>query len=96
MVKYLKNFTAKAFDDFYGRGGAADLADNPVKAEAPVVEKYAAPEDEVVPVGTAEEVLSWVGDDKDRAQKALDAENERSRPRKTVLTELKEILDASN
>jgi hypothetical protein len=41
-----------------------------------------------VPNGTTQEVLDWVGDDKARAQSALDAENAKSSPRSTLVSEL--------
>lgn len=47
-----------------------------VDAEAagePVVEVAVTADD--VPAGSSKEVLDWVGEDKDRAQKALDAEH---------------------
>ena len=49
------------------------------------------PEDEV-PSGSIKEVLAWVGDDKDKAKQALDAENEKpSRDRRKGL--LRELGD---
>lgn len=50
--------------------------------------------DDGVPVGSAREVLDWVGDDKDRAKQALDAENDKpeSERRKGVLKSLNSIL----
>lgn len=43
---------------------------------------------DAVPGGTSAEVLSWVGEDVDRAQRALDAENERPAPRVGVVKTL--------
>lgn len=43
---------------------------------------------ENVPDGTADEVLAWVGDDVERALAALEAENAREKPRKTLLAKL--------
>lgn len=45
-----------------------------------------------VPEGTVKEVLNWVGDDKEKAQKALDAENATGEPRKSLVAELEEKL----
>lgn len=45
-----------------------------------------------VPDGTVPEVLNWVGDDKERAQKALDKENENAKPRKGLVSSLEELL----
>lgn len=46
-----------------------------------------------VPQGTATEVLDWVGEDKDKAQLALDAEDASGEPRKTVVAKLQGILE---
>lgn len=45
---------------------------------------------EAVPSGTVPEVLTWVGDDPVRAQKALDVELKNDRPRKGLVSELTE------
>jgi hypothetical protein len=46
-----------------------------------------------VPSGTISEIKDWVGDDKDRAQKALDAEKANEKPRKTLVEDLEDILN---
>lgn len=46
-----------------------------------------------VPDGTAPEVLAWVGDDKERAQQALDKESQSERPRSGLTNELNEIIN---
>lgn len=46
-----------------------------------------------VPEGTSIEIMSWVGNDKKRAQRALDVENEHEKPRKTLVSQLKALLD---
>lgn len=46
-----------------------------------------------VPVGTIEKLLTWVGDDKDRAQLVLDQELAEERPRKSLTSQLEEIID---
>jgi hypothetical protein len=53
------------------------------------------PEDEAneVPTGTTKEILAWAGDDKERAQRALDAENENDEPRKGLVKELNARLE---
>jgi hypothetical protein len=49
-------------------------------------------EQDHVPDGTVAEVLGWVGDDRDRAQLALDAEGERSGPpRRTLVAQLETL-----
>jgi len=47
---------------------------------------------EPVPDGTTAEILHWVGDDQDRAQRALDKEQADDRPRAGLTGELKKIL----
>lgn len=46
-----------------------------------------------VPTGTVPEILSWVGDDKEKAKKALDTENEESKPRKGLITALTSVIE---
>lgn len=45
-----------------------------------------------VPAGSAKEVLDWVGDDRDRAQRAYDAEQEKDEPRKGLSSDLEALL----
>lgn len=45
-----------------------------------------------VPTGTTAQVLSWVGNDKDRAQQAKDKEQERENPRTTLIAKLDDII----
>jgi len=45
-----------------------------------------------VPDGTTAEILRWVGDDKQRAQAALDKERQADKPRSGLTGELEEIL----
>lgn len=42
--------------------------------------------------GTISEVLEWVGDDAEKAQAALDAENLKESPRKTLVDELETVI----
>lgn len=46
-----------------------------------------------VPTGSAEEVLTWVGDDTDRARAALAAEQAASKPRTTLVDKLTKLAD---
>lgn len=55
---------------------------------APVEVKEEAP---AVPKGTTAEVLDWVGDSKERASLALQAEEDSGKPRKGLVEELTEI-----
>lgn len=47
---------------------------------------------DAVPTGTAPEILTWVGDDKEKAQKALDVEKADEKPRKGLVSELEKLL----
>lgn len=65
------------------------IVDPPEKSEPE------APADpEAVPTGKIPAIMAWVGDDKERAQKALDAENATDKPRSTLVAELTELLNA--
>ena len=48
-------------------------------------------EENTVPEGTAEEILSWVGSDTERALSAIEAEEAREKPRKTLLAKLEAL-----
>lgn len=91
MATYQTNFTAGSFPSV--------LEDNLDAVEAAAVEADVEPEpvDEPgngdVPAGSVEDVLTWVGDDKVRAQQALDAESARKPTRKTAVSALTEILE---
>lgn len=45
-----------------------------------------------VPSGTARELLTWVGEDKDRAQRALERELDADNPRTTLVDTLYRII----
>jgi outer membrane biosynthesis protein TonB len=49
---------------------------------------------EPVPYGTAPEILIWVGNDKDRAQRALAREQGAEKPRSGLSNELSEIINS--
>jgi hypothetical protein len=44
-----------------------------------------------VPDGSIDDVLGWVGDDHERAQRALEAENEKTSPRTSLVSKLETI-----
>lgn len=48
----------------------------------------------VVPDGTADEVLSWVAGDPDRAVLAIEAEEQRDKPRSVLLGTLRKVSQA--
>ncbi len=49
-----------------------------------------------MPDGTIAAVLDWVGADRERAQRALDAEADRDMPRTSLITALDKLLDADD
>jgi hypothetical protein len=56
-------------------------------------QQQAAPTSTEPPDGTSAEVKAWVGDDKERAQAALDKEQANERPRSGLSEDLQKILD---
>lgn len=58
----------------------------PVTAPAETI-----PVEEQVPDGTADDVLAWVGSDTERALAAIEAEENREKPRKTLLAKLEAL-----
>lgn len=54
--------------------------------------KAAEEEENRTPTGTRPEIMAWVGEDKERAQRALDAENANDKPRKTLVADLEALL----
>lgn len=87
------------YDPFRGETVESEDAQAPLADEGlPKVEgqrdEYVAPGDDEVPAGSAKEVLDWVGDDKDRAQQALDAEETKPNGgRKGLKNDLQELLN---
>jgi hypothetical protein len=77
---------------------AGEFADYLLAGGAPVeaIEATDAPpvgdlDGDTVPDGAAAEVLTWVGDDPTRAATALTAEQQRERPRTTLITALEKL-----
>jgi hypothetical protein len=63
------------------------------EAASPEPESQPGPSGEIdLDDATVEQVLEWVGEDKGRAQVALDKENEFEKPRKTLVEPLEELL----
>lgn len=94
----LTNFTAA---DFNGSApvknmvrSKRDRLSGPKETTTPQVAPDANPED--VPQGTVPEVMTWVGDDLVRAQKALDVELGNERPRKGLVSSLQEKVSAAD
>lgn len=59
--------------------------------DVPDPEPGTAPGDDEVPDGSADAVLTWVGDDSGRAQRALAAEDRREHPRTTLVDKLRKL-----
>lgn len=68
--------------------------DGAAASEADVAEENSAPAEEPVPDGTAGEVETWVAGDKARAQRALDVELQKDKPRKGLVNYLQSVVDA--
>jgi hypothetical protein len=85
MGKSMTNFRAEDMPGWEAEAPA------PVQEVRESVEQSASAE-EKVPSGSAADVLRWVNGDPTRAQRALDAENSGSNPRKGLKTELEEIV----
>ncbi len=64
----------------------------PPKIQAPEAAEPTSIDPDAVPEGTIKEVLAWVGDDSDRATRALDAERTSNDPRKGLVRQLEEKL----
>lgn len=60
----------------------------PHRARRYVADDHAIPEDAT----TVSAIMEWVGDDRARAQVALDAENERDTPRVTLVEQAETLL----
>lgn len=98
----LKNFRAKDFkvktsastkDQSRAASPAARVTPPPaVPTSVPVPQNIS--EDEV-PAGTVPEVLNWVGEDKERAEKALAEEKKADKPRKGLIKALDEVIEES-
>lgn len=85
--------------------GSDSILDDKTDADEPEVEVEVdadtdEPEVEVddsdseVPEGTVREVLDWVDGDAEKAQKALDVENAKENPRKSLVSQLEDIVGA--
>ena len=82
--------------------GSDSILDDKTDTDEPEVEvdDDAEPEVEVddaeseVPEGTVREVLDWVDGDAEKAQKALDVENAKENPRKSLVSQLEDIVGA--
>ena len=88
------NFRASDFKDGSIKAVASkrDKApDVPTPTSKPIVAPNAGPED--VPTGTVPEVMSWVGEDPVRAQKALDVEVDNDKPRQGLVKQLNEMIE---
>jgi hypothetical protein len=67
---------------------ARALLEAPQEGSAPPAD---APPAELDIDGTAADVLAWVGDDPDRAEEALEAEQAKDKPRSTLVKQLEKL-----
>ena len=82
--------------------GSDSILDDKTDTDEPEVEVDDDAESEVevddaeseVPEGTVREVLDWVDGDAEKAQKALDVENAKENPRKSLVSQLEDIVGA--
>lgn len=87
----MTNFTAADMPSAGSRKPAKKASKKRASRKQAKVEQAPADPNEV-PQGTVNELLEWVGDDKDRAQLALDAENEKASPRSTAIDAFESII----
>jgi hypothetical protein len=72
----------------------ADPEPEPVPEPESPAEPAQQGEDDGPPVdGTIDALMAWVGDDKDRAVQALEAEQAKDKPRSTVVKRLTALAD---
>jgi hypothetical protein len=89
---------ARHFADNAPEGSVKILEADPEPEPVPEPESPAEPaqqsEDDGPPVdGTIDALMAWVGDDKDRAVQALEAEQAKDKPRSTVVKRLTALAD---
>ena len=72
---------------------AARVQEEPKPTTEPIVDPN---NPDAVPAGTIPEVTKWVGDDKERAQRALDEENKNEKPRVGLVEELEKVLNTED
>lgn len=78
---------------FAPHGKAPKASEAPEKVEETEEPAETVEEAQGVPQGSAAEVLEWVGEDKDRAKEALDAEEE-GQQRIGLSRKLRELLES--
>lgn len=81
--------------DTVARRYVPDVDDAPTDAgdlEDPEGDSASPDGEDAVPSGSVDEVLTWVGEDRERAAQAREAEQAKSSPRKTLLARLDELL----
>ena len=74
------------------RAGYSPVEDSNVTEEEDPKNSETVEDNEPVPSGSIDVVMSWVGSDPDRARRALDAENENAKPRASLIGQLKALL----
>lgn len=81
--------------DRVGRGELRLVNEDGTPIAEPEAAKAAVDSDEV-PAGSIAVVLAWVGEDRDRAIRALDAEQASEKPRKSLVTALEALATEPN
>lgn len=99
----LTNFRASDFkkdgsgvqraDSTRDRAKAARLSE-PTPTSTPIIAKGASEDD--VPSGTVPEILTWVGEDAERAERALSKEKADNKPRKGLVSQLEEVIEGES
>lgn len=74
--------------------GSDSILDDKTDTDEPEVEVEVDDAESEVPEGTVREVLDWVDGDAEKAQKALDVENAKESPRKSLVSQLEDIVGA--
>lgn len=78
-----------AIQEQLDKGYVARVNEDGTPWTPPAPESPADPDE--VPAGSVAVVLAWVGEDRDRAMRALEAENAADKPRTTLVTALEAL-----
>lgn len=94
----IKNFRASDFTkDGSDVQAVRSKRDSARKTEPePTTQPVVTGDPEDVPTGTVPEIMTWVGEDPERAQKAFDKEVEDEKPRRGLVSQLQELIDSAD
>lgn len=93
-ISKANEWSAKEYDDYTNYFSQRSDYSSLREIERVLKEGKPAEAPEKITDGTIAEVLEWVGEDVDRAQQALDEENYKDSPRKTLVDELEALIDS--